>query len=101
MDIEIRMAEAKIDQPHTAMTLRGFTSDLLGQDSIHQGKTNDPDCGLPPRGGWLMSDNSDQVRVRAYELWELAAEPSGDNDRFWREAVAEFESRRVRQELEK
>jgi hypothetical protein len=53
------------------------------------------------KAGWLMADNSDQVRVRAYELWELAGKSSGDNDRFWREAVAEFEFRRVPQELEK
>jgi hypothetical protein len=46
LDIEIRMAEAKIDQPHTAMTLRAFTSNLLGQDSLHQSKTSDPDRGL-------------------------------------------------------
>lgn len=45
-DIEIRLAEAKVDQGPTALTLREFTSNLLGQDSVHQGETNDPDRGL-------------------------------------------------------
>jgi hypothetical protein len=47
-EIEIRMAEAKVNQRHTAMTLREFTSNLLGQNSIHQAKTNDPGRGLLP-----------------------------------------------------
>ena len=49
-----------------------------------------------------MSDETEeQAKIRAYELWELAGKPPGENDRFWREGVAEVEFRRVRQELEK
>jgi hypothetical protein len=48
-----------------------------------------------------MSDNSDQVQVRAYELWELAGKSPGDDDRFLRKAVAEMEFQRARQELER
>jgi hypothetical protein len=49
-----------------------------------------------------MSDETEeQARIRAYELWELAVKPPGENDRFWREAVADVEFRRVRREYEK
>jgi hypothetical protein len=48
-----------------------------------------------------MLDNlEDQIRLRAYQLWELAGKPAGDSERFWREAAAELEFRRTRQELE-
>ena len=47
-----------------------------------------------------MPDNN-EIELRAYELWELAGKPAGDNDRFWQAAAAEFEFRRARQEFER
>jgi hypothetical protein len=32
----------------------------------------------------------DQIRVRAYEFWELAGKPDGRDDEFWREAEREI-----------
>lgn len=34
----------------------------------------------------------EQVRRRAYELWEQAGRPSGRSDEFWREAWSETEA---------
>jgi hypothetical protein len=48
----------------------------------------------------MQYHSDDQVRLRAYRLWELAGKPSVDDDRFWREAEAEHEFLRARQELE-
>jgi Protein of unknown function (DUF2934) len=41
----------------------------------------------------------EQIRVRAYQLWELAGRPFGDDDRFWREAEAELKFQQARDEI--
>jgi hypothetical protein len=43
--------------------------------------------------------SEEQIRVRAYQLWELAGRPFGDDDRFWREAEAELRFQRARFEI--
>lgn len=48
-DIGDRMGAAKVDQRPATISLRTFTSNLLGQESLHQSETNDPDRALPPR----------------------------------------------------
>jgi len=37
------------------------------------------------------SSNEEQVRKRAYELWEQAGRPEGRNDEFWNQAEMETE----------
>jgi Protein of unknown function (DUF2934) len=40
-----------------------------------------------------MHDSSEeQIRIRAYQLWELAGRPFVNDDRFWREADSELKS---------
>ena len=45
--------------------------------------------------------SNDEIQLLAYQLWELAGKPAGDNDRFWRAAAAELEFRRARHEFER
>lgn len=35
-------------------------------------------------------DEEDQVRKRAYELWEQEGKPDGRHDEFWHQALAEI-----------
>ena len=37
-------------------------------------------------------DTGEQVRRRAYELWEAAGRPEGRGDEFWHEACADVAS---------
>jgi hypothetical protein len=47
-----------------------------------------------------MHDVSDEeIRVRAYQLWEMAGRPFVDDDRFWREAEEEFKFLQARDEM--
>jgi Protein of unknown function (DUF2934) len=47
-----------------------------------------------------MHDISDeQIRVHAYQLWELAGRPFVDDGRFWREAEAELKFLQARDEM--
>jgi hypothetical protein len=32
----------------------------------------------------------EQIRIRAHQLWEIAGQPEGRNDGFWREAEREL-----------
>jgi Protein of unknown function (DUF2934) len=43
--------------------------------------------------------SEEQIRVRAYQLWELSGRPFGDDGRFWREAEAELEFLQARDEM--
>ena len=43
--------------------------------------------------------SEEQIRFRAYQLWEMAARPFVDDDRFWREAEAELEFLHARDDL--
>jgi len=50
--------------------------------------------------GWHMQDIlEEQIRVRAYQLWELAGSPFGDSDGFWREAEEELKFQQAREEI--
>ena len=49
----------------------------------------------------MPNNPSNEIQLRAYQLWELAGRPPGDNDQFWRAAAAEFEFRRARQVFER
>jgi hypothetical protein len=47
-----------------------------------------------------MNDISEeQIRVRAYELWELAGRPFVSDDRFWREADGQLKFLEARDEM--
>jgi hypothetical protein len=35
----------------------------------------------------------EQIRTRAHQLWELAGQPEGREDEFWREAERELKDR--------
>lgn len=35
-----------------------------------------------------MSEREEKIRAKAYELWEAAGHPHGDDQRFWHEAAA-------------
>jgi hypothetical protein len=37
-----------------------------------------------------MDISEEQIRIRAYQLWEMAGRPFVEDDRFWREAEAEL-----------
>ena len=37
-----------------------------------------------------MSEDDDAIRMRAYQLWELAGRPEGQHDEHWRQAIAEL-----------
>jgi DUF2934 family protein len=50
-------------------------------------------------GGHMHEISEEQIRVRAYQLWELAGRPFGDDDRFWREAEAELKFQQARDEI--
>ena len=39
-----------------------------------------------------MQDREEQIRVRAYDLWEQAGKPQGQDHHFWKEAAREFEA---------
>jgi hypothetical protein len=40
----------------------------------------------------------DQIRARAYRLWEEAGKPHGRKDEFWYEAERQIQEERVRHE---
>ena len=47
-----------------------------------------------------MSDaDLDDVRARAYQLWEQAGKPEGRIDEFWFKAEEQLKAERVRHEL--
>lgn len=39
-----------------------------------------------------QASQEEQIRTRAYYLWEQAAEPKGTPDEYWEQARAEIES---------
>jgi hypothetical protein len=43
--------------------------------------------------------SEEQIRIRAYQLWELAGSPFVNDDRFWREADAELKFLQARDEM--
>jgi Protein of unknown function (DUF2934) len=43
--------------------------------------------------------SEEQIRFRAYQLWEMAGRPFVDDDRFWREAEAELEFLHARDDM--
>ena len=45
--------------------------------------------------------SEEQIRIRAYQLWELAGRPFVDDDRFWREAEAELQFLQARNEIKR
>ena len=47
----------------------------------------------------LMNINLDDIRTRAYQLWQLAGEPEGKQDLFWLEAERELKEKQIRHEL--
>lgn len=42
-----------------------------------------------------MTDTTQQIRRRAYFLWEAAGRPHGRDDEFWAEALDELEGGRL------
>jgi hypothetical protein len=47
----------------------------------------------------LMKVNIEDIRTRAYQLWQLAGEPEGKEDLFWLEAERELREKQIRHEL--
>jgi hypothetical protein len=45
--------------------------------------------------------SEEQIRIRAYQLWELAGKPFVGDDRFWRQAEAELKFLRARDEIKR
>lgn len=45
-----------------------------------------------------MTEREDRIRRRAHELWEEAGQPSGEDERFWREAEQEIDQGPIRQD---
>ncbi|MGY8681212.1 DUF2934 domain-containing protein [Bradyrhizobium sp. UFLA05-153] len=43
--------------------------------------------------------DSDEIRARAYKLWEEAGKPEGRIDEFWYEAEQQLKEERIRHEL--
>jgi hypothetical protein len=41
----------------------------------------------------------DEIRARAYKLWEEAGKPEGRIDEFWYEAEQQVKEERIRREL--
>ncbi|WFU44999.1 DUF2934 domain-containing protein [Bradyrhizobium sp. CB82] len=41
----------------------------------------------------------DDIRARAYKLWEAAGRPEGRGDEFWKEAERQLKEEQVRHEL--
>jgi hypothetical protein len=41
----------------------------------------------------------DQIRVRAYQLWELAGMPEGKEEQCWLEAERELREKQIREQL--
>ncbi len=46
-----------------------------------------------------MNINVEDIRARAYQLWQLAGEPEGKEDLFWLEAERELREKQIRHEL--
>lgn len=47
-----------------------------------------------------MNDTlEDQIRVRAYQLWELAGMPEGMEEQCWLEAEREIKEKQIRQSV--
>jgi hypothetical protein len=47
----------------------------------------------------LQDISEEQIRLRAYQLWEMAGRPFVGDDRFWREAEAELEFLHARDDM--
>jgi Protein of unknown function (DUF2934) len=45
--------------------------------------------------------SEEQIRLRAYHLWEMAGRPFGEDSRFWLEAEPELRFQRARNELKR
>jgi hypothetical protein len=43
--------------------------------------------------------NDDDVRARAFQLWEQAGKPAGKMDEFWYKAERELQDERIKHEL--
>jgi Protein of unknown function (DUF2934) len=43
--------------------------------------------------------SEEEIRVRAYQLWELVGRPFVNDDRFWREADGELKFLQARDEM--
>jgi hypothetical protein len=50
-------------------------------------------------GSIMLQADLDQIRARAYELWEQARKPEGRIDEFWFQAEQQLKEERVRHEL--
>jgi hypothetical protein len=46
-----------------------------------------------------MDISEEQIRIRAYQLWEMAGRPFVEDDRFWREAESELKFLQARDEI--
>jgi len=54
----------------------------------------------PPRMGTAMGQAElDEIRARAYKLWEEAGQPNGRIDEFWFQAEQQLNEERIRREL--
>ena len=42
--------------------------------------------------------DTNKVRERAYELWEAAGKPEGQEERFWREAERQLKEEQIKHE---
>jgi len=51
------------------------------------------------QGNHQMNINVEDIRARAYQLWQLAGEPEGKEDLFWLEAERELREKQIRHEL--
>ena len=47
----------------------------------------------------MSEADSDEIRARAYKLWEEAGKPEGQIDEFWYKAEEQLKAERVRHEL--
>jgi DUF2934 family protein len=75
IELAERAASILTDQT-TAQRLRAFANDLRQMLQRAFG----------------MSHRKQQVRTRAYELWEQAGKPPGRDQEFWLQAEREFET---------
>ncbi|WP_346658797.1 DUF2934 domain-containing protein [Bradyrhizobium sp. 143] len=63
---------------------------------------------MPPQGGtcalgeFIMGHpTEEQIRKRAFELWEQAGKPEGREDEFWHQAQRELQGAEERGDLNK
>lgn len=77
-------AKPNADRPGEPKSVANRTTPAEASDTVSLGPRT------PPRAG----PTDDEIRARAYALWEQAGRPDGDGAQFWMEAEKELKTPR-------